>query len=220
MALKTFRQQLLDLSPPWLQAALSGAFLEITLGFVVDAIVDLAGVALRQQWIKDPSVAVDALPHHGRNFSLRRLPIETAPQFIERLQNAWQTWEFAGHESIIEGALATLGYPGIIFDPNELNDPSYWSRFVLYFAPGTHPAIGAGLTWGTFTFGGSNRFGPLGLTTAWVQSVQALVATFKPADWICSDIVLQLSGWAYGTGHTWGEAGLFWGGELVSIGAH
>src|SRR5678816_2241984 len=109
--LKTFRELVLDLSPQWLRAAMSEGFVGLVVGYVHDAAAEGHAFALRQGWIADTVVPVDALPHQGRNFGLQRLPIETPPQFITRLRSAWNTWEFAGDESVIELSLIHISEP-------------------------------------------------------------------------------------------------------------
>lgn len=210
--LKTFREQLLDLSPPWLRAYWSERFMGLVLGYVHDVAAEALGFALRQGWIADNVVPVDALPHQGRNFGLRRYPIETPPQFITRMRQAWDLWEHAGHESPIESQLATLGFVGAqVFTPGiaAIDPVGYWSHFVVYFPLGSHPIWSAGPAWGSFSWG-EQYWGPVGISGDELETIRAVIRQWKPADWICRAIVFQLTGTSWGTS-PWGS--FTWGGD-------
>lgn len=222
MALRNFREHLLTLSPRWLQGTLSGAWVGVVHGITADAIGDAVGYALRLAWVREDSVTVDALPLLGENFNLPAYPVETPAQHKERMAGAWDLWAYAGDESPIEDQLATLGFTGAtVYTPDEWERPplGYWSQFWLWLPAGSHPVTGPGVEYG----GGANYgdpgliYGPAGITQAELQTLLRVLRRWKPADWICREIIFEVSGASYGTGHTYNEAGLVYGGSAVTV---
>lgn len=125
--------------------------------------------------------------------------------------------------------------------------PDWWSQFWVFFPEGTHAVTspgavywddgsaplygffpwGGGATYGThtpgptggsFAWGDGTTYGPLGITPVELLTIRSIIQKFKPARWICSGVIFEISGWTYGTGPTWGSPGLVWGGEVSTVG--
>jgi hypothetical protein len=201
-----------------------GQRLKGALAFLQDELAEGLRHATRASWIGDTSIgpAYDALGPGGSELSLPRYPVETWTQYHERLKRVWQDWPFAGDESTIIGQLTEAGFPGaVIYTPlNADFDPSdYWSHFIVFLPEGSHPVVAPAPKWGAFNWGDGTKYGPIGLTSAQYGTIRSIIRKFKPGHWICRWVVFQISGWQYGTGHTWGEAGLKWGGQSARVGA-
>ncbi len=67
------------------------------------------------------------------------------------------------------------------------------SEFTVTFPAGTHPITGAGQLWGAWTWG-TGFWGPIGAPDGWLQSWIALVNHWKPANWVCTELIFDLGG--------------------------
>jgi len=123
----------------------------------------------------------------------------------------------------------------------------WWSQFWVFFPEGTHTVTdpgprywddgsaplygsfpwGGGATYGThapgsgvgaFLWGDGSTYGPIGITPESLLVIRSIIQKFKPARWICSGVIFEISGWTYGTGPSWGDPGLVWGGEVSTVG--
>lgn len=218
---KTFRELVEAECPPWLQGILSAGWVGVVFGLMADTIGEAMGAAVRMPWLLEPLSPPDILPFVGKERNLPRYPGETLTQWRARMHGAWVAYEFAGDESSIIDQLAKAGFPGVqILDPwNATFTPSpYWSHFIVRFPIGSHPVTSAGQAWGSFTWGDGTLYGPTGITPEQLATIRAIIRKWKPVDWVCRRIDFQISGWSYGTGHLWGETGLLWGGDVVSVG--
>ncbi len=190
------------------------------LAFLGDSLAAGLRDAVRAAWIGDETgggPAYDALRPAGAELSLPRYPNETWPQYHARLARAWQDWPFAGDEAPIIAQLAAAGFPGAqIF---YTIDGTNWSRFTVFFPPGTHTVTAAGPLVGSFIVGDGTIVGPVGITPAQLHTIRAVIAKWKPGHWVCEKIVFQLSGWAVGDGSVVGAPGLLVGGQTVVVGA-
>ncbi len=221
---KNFREFVESVSPAWLLGELSGAFEGIVLGFMADAAGEGMSLAVKIAWLKEPTSPDDVLVLVGAERALPRYPIETAAQYRARLWDAWNAYKFGGDEESIIGQFALAGFAGVqIFDASEIvieplldmNSNPWWSQFIVYFPEGTHPITAEGPPWGSFNWGDGTRLGPVGLTIDVAIAIRGIIEKWKPVRWICRKIIFQIEGWIYGGGHTWGEAGLNWGGTTA-----
>lgn len=180
--------------------------------------------AVRSGWIGDDDTgpADDALGPAGSELSLPRYPDETAAQYHARLDRAWDDWPTAGHETSTVAQLAAAGFPGaVIYHAREwptTGRTDWWSQFWVMFPAGTHTATAAGPLIGSFTIGPSITIGPVGISAENMLAMRALILKFKPAHWICSGIIFEISGWTVGDGTLVGDPGLLIGGEQATIG--
>jgi hypothetical protein len=204
-----------------LAAGLGEAFVGVLHGVMSDLIAQGATEAIKSAWLTNPEQPDDALTLIGAERKLPGYPGETPTIYRSRLSRAWDDYQVAGDEDSIIGQLAAAGFPGAqIYDPWSASflPAPYWSHFIVRFPIGSHPVTGPGQAWGSFTWGDGTLYGPTGITPQQIALIRAIIAKWKPARWICRRIDFQISGWAYGTGHLWGETGLLWGGDVVSIG--
>jgi len=216
-----FRKFVEDESTSWLLGPLSGGFVGVVLGVMADTIAEGMGAAVRMPWLLEPLSPPDVLPFVGKERRLPRYPGESEDQYRVRMHGAWEAYQYAGDESSILGQLALAGLPGaVIYDPWNLAFPisPYYSQFVVWFPLGTHPVTSPGQAWGSFSWGDGTRYGPTGLTPELAQTIRGIIKKWKPVEWICRGALFQVSGWAYGDGSLWGEAGLQWGGTVVVLG--
>lgn len=153
----------------------------------------------------------DMLGPLGRDLNLPRYPTETNAQYQARLQRGWDDWELAGANSAIIGQLAAAGFPGAQIARTGV------FQFDVFYPSGSH-SVGAAPKWGTFQWGDGTKFGPTNITAAEIETMRGIIRKWKPGRWVCRRLIWQLSGWAYGTGHKWGDPGLTWGGTQVWIG--
>lgn len=197
------------------------------IGVLANELAEGASQAVRALWVGDRAgigPAYDGLTPAGEELSLPKYPRESWAQYHARLQRAWDDWPYAGHESSILGQLAAAGFddPGItIYHASDWplsGRPSWWSQFWVYFPIGSHtvtadgPPIGPSLTVGSFVVG------PVGLLQSDAFAMRQIILKFKPAHWICSGIVFQVSGWVVGTDPDVGDPGLVVGGETATVG--
>jgi len=222
VAIRTYRDYLVRIAPRVLRS-LPGQKLVGLTGLLCDYIAEGARQAVRAMWIGDRTgngPAYDALEPGGRELSLPRYPGETWASYHARLQRAWTDWPVAGHETSIEAQLAAAGFPGaVIFYVTDW--PGFltsWSQFVVFYPAGMHPVTGPGPAYGSFNWGDGTTFGPTGITAEQLGAMRAIIRKFKPGHWVCRAIVFELSGWTFGTGHTYGEPGLVYGGETIYVG--
>lgn len=193
-----------------------------SIGVLVDELLEGAAQAVRAAWVGDSvGPAADALSAAGEEMSLPRYPRESAAQYEARLERAWDDWPYAGHESSIIGQLESAGFPGAeIYTPADwplTGLPDWWSQFWVFFPAGTHSVTADGPPYGSFDWGYA-AFGPVGITPADLFAMRQIILKFKPAHYICSGLIFEISGFSYGTGHVWGETDLAWGGESAVVG--
>lgn len=183
-----------------------------------DGTMEASEHALRAGWVGDSlGPAADAHGVAGAELSLPKYPSETPTQYKLRLTRAWDDWPKAGHESVIIAQLASAGFPGAeIYYASPVD--SHWSKFYVVYPIGTHPVTAAGPDWGSFTWGDGTTYGPIGISAEDLSALRNIILKFKPAHYICGGLVFQLTGWSYGTGPSWGDPGLVWGGESAVVG--
>lgn len=165
-----------------------------------DLLSEALAQALRSGWLHRDQLPADILEIAGDDRGLRQYPGETNEQYQARCNRAWSDWQFAGHETAIEGQLAAAGFPGaqVVYYPDREGPRGeaapYWSQFwvriplsVLWGRPNwiTAPKWGA-VVWGCFWWGA----GALSVEDA--NLFWSIVKTWKPNDYVCRGIELGL----------------------------
>jgi len=188
-----------------------------TFGLLFDAIQQTILDAVLSPWLDETNgPAYDSLRLIGKEQSIPQFPEESWLQYRARLRDPWSTWARAGGPPLIIEQLALGGFPGAqIFRWSAGGSPS---EFVVFFPAGSHPVTGPGAAWGSFVWGDGTHYGPTGITPAQIETIRGIIKHWKPAIWVCKKVIFELSGWTYGSGHTWGEPGLVWGGTQAEIG--
>lgn len=105
----TFRDQLFELSPPWLRADVGGTILR-AFGMVLDALTDRVnqGVKLRFPIIGSPT----ALGYTGADRNIERGPTQSDGGYALQLQAAFDTWANAGSARTLLAQLRFFFAPG------------------------------------------------------------------------------------------------------------
>ncbi len=206
-----------DISPPWLREK-KGARYVRSLGDSIDAMVQPVKQGVK---VRFPLIAPrDALAVLGEERGLPKSVAETYEQYASRLQQAWETWPWAGTPTGVLQALYDAGYTeahllikrGRDFSLDgdrhlvtvemgfelELDRPeSFWSVFLLVIP-----------SWdGTPPVDGSDE----------AEAMKKLVRKWKAAHATMDRIVIVEDGliWGYPSTQEWGDPGLVWGGETT-----
>lgn len=174
-----------------------------------DTFMEAVTQSVRVHWVAD-NPPPDAVALAGAELSIERYATDTDETYHARVLRAWEDWEFAGAESAIIAQLAVAGFPGAQIV--RWSGGGSWSEFLVFFPEGTHSVISEGPQIGSFTVGDGTVIGPEGITPAQLATIRRIVKAWRPARWVCAEIVWELSGWTIGTGHTIGEADLVIGG--------
>lgn len=159
--------------------------------------------------------AYDALTPIGEEQQMPQYPGEDWLTYRNRLRDPWGTWDDAGTPNIIIEQLEAAGLPGAQWFRWTENGSR--TEFAIWYGAGTHPVTGSP-TVGAFTIGDGTILGPEGLTQDQIRAYKDLINHWKPALWVCTNVIFELSGWTVGAGHVIGEAGLTVGGEQVRMG--
>lgn len=178
-----------------LKDGLGAGFIGVVHGLMADITAEGASRAVRSPWLTVSDQPDDALALIGKERSLPLYPRETIAQYRARLKSAWSIYQFGGDESSIAGQLQAAGF-GLCYtiDPwnGVLTVSGYWSHFTVWI--GTHTVTAAGPPYGSFAWGDGSRYGPVGLTLEDANTIRAIIAKWKPVDWICRDIRFDLGG--------------------------
>jgi hypothetical protein len=211
-----------------------GTLGERLLGFyalMADTIAEAASEAIRAPWLQTHTpVPEDALAELGAEYNMPRYPGETNAQYKARLQGKWDAWEFAGNESAILAQLTAFGLPDAeIYTPRDwsarppinhpVTDTPWWSRFWVVIPDGSH-SVGVARTYGD----GSTYGNPLDpfvygadMAPGLALALRQLLNQWKPGHVVCAEVIFEIGGETYGTGHTYGEPGLVYGGDTAVI---
>jgi hypothetical protein len=122
----------------------------------------------------------DALPVIGLERGMPRYPGETREQYRTRLDGAWEAWTRGGAAYAIIEQLKAAGLDGV-----QVFRASQWDR-----APAGY--------WSIFWVFVPEDYSPKASTLAQREAWAAIVRKWKPAQWICGGIVLELSGPTWG----------------------
>lgn len=167
--------------------------------------------------------AYDGLPLLGRETSLPKYPIETWSQHLTRVSRAWEDWPLAGGVPTLVAQLAAAGFPNaeIRYYTNSPGPhgeaPPYYSQFWVYLPFGSHPVTGPAAPWGSFSWGDGTLWGPAGITAEQIYTLRAIIAKWKPGQWVCRSILFQVNRSAIWGEFNWGD-GTIWGG-IIEMGA-
>ena len=210
--LGTWRRFVFDRSTSIFRAYWGSRFMG-TIGWLFDKLGISMLDAVQAPWLQmDDGPAYDALRPLGQEQSMPQYPIEDWVTYRNRLRTVWQIWPYAGDERAIIDQLAAAGRPGAqIF---RFSETGSWSDFVVFYPAGSHPVTGSKNYGASGNYGDSGlTYGVDGITAEELVSYKELIKHWKPARWKCPWIIWEIRGSTYGTGHTYGEAGLTYGGE-------
>jgi hypothetical protein len=230
--MSNYEEFLRGISPQWGAGFWGRRFLGLLLGVTSDTIGVALSSAVQSPWFHlGGQQQADALPLLGFERNMPRYPAESNQDYRGRLWGAWDAWAFAGHESAIEGQLAAAGFTGEVYEPfrthagtgnthgDWIREPlNYWSQFWVFFPQESGHGIGPPLLWGSggLTWGSGWVWGT-DATYETIATLVGIVEKWRPAHVICRQLLFELSGWSFGTGHVWGETGLVWGGEAIEL---
>ena len=208
----TWHRYVYDRSAPVFRAYWGVRYLATVAGLLWDSIAEANRDAFAAPLINGPGPAYDALRPLGEEQSMPQYADETHEQYQSRIDHPWDTWSAAGDEDTIIEQLELSGRPGAqIF---RWQYPDHWSRFVVFYPAGSHPVTGSNAEYGDGTiYGDGTNYGLAGITPQQLETYRGIIKHWKPARWVCPWIIWEISGATYGTGHTYGEAGLVYGGE-------
>jgi hypothetical protein len=233
--MSNYRDFVEGLAPIWGSGHWGSRLLGMLWGATSDTVAIGLSSAIVAPWFhREGKQPVDALPLLGEERNMPRYPIETHQQYRSRLWGAWEAWEYAGSAASIEGQFAAAGLVGAkVYEPLRTHAVTgnthgdwvrapigYWSHFWMFLPEGSHSFPSGAHTFGAagLVFGGTETFGTL-LTTADVALLRGIANKWRPAHVICREIIIEFEGPTFGTGHTFGEAGLvFSGTENVALG--
>jgi hypothetical protein len=188
-----------------------GAKFTATIGLLFDSLVQMAFDALRAPWLQETNgPAYDALRPLGQEMSIPQFPEESWLQYRSRLRDGWSSWSRAGTANIICEQLELAGFPGAVW--YRWGEGGSLTEFQIFFPAGTHTVTAQGPLFGSFDFGDGSVFGPVGITSAQMDTIRGIINLWKPHNWVCRKVKFELSGWTFGSGHTFGEVGLVFGG--------
>lgn len=185
-----FRDLFDHLSPATLQGRYGSAFMGV-LGLMFDCIAQGATEAVRAPWLAEDTSPDDCLALKGTEYLMPRYPGESAVAYRARLLAVWCTWPFAGSDQAIVEQLTAAGFPSAkIALYNHRPGPNgaypYWSQFWVVW---TTPSVRVSGSWGPFVSDGS------GIVTTNDQDadlIRAIVKKWKPADWICRGLAVEV----------------------------
>jgi len=212
----TYRSFIARVMPTVLRGPIGRRFIG-TFALFFDLLAEGARQAVRAPWVGDASgvgPAYDGMTASGNEVSLMRYPGETWAQHHARLQRVWDDYPLAGTEGAIAAQLSAAGFPGAVFYYDPPN-----TAFWIFFPAGTHTVTAQGPLVGSFVVGDGTLIGPVGITPGQITTMRGIIARWKPAHWVCTKIIFQLTGWTVGDGHHVGDVGLTLGGENVIISA-
>src|SRR5690348_6886634 len=98
----TFDDWLDQRSTTWMRSPLSGGWFGVTLAVTGNQAIESWIVAARMHLLDDPQSPDDVLPVIAQDRKLPRYPLETDDQHRQRLIDAWDIYELAGTEAVIE----------------------------------------------------------------------------------------------------------------------
>jgi hypothetical protein len=218
----TYRDQQFAKVPTVLQGPAGSALMGV-LTLLMDSLAQAFVHAFRAPLNREVGgPAYDGLTLLGRDTSLPRYPTETWTQHKARVDRAWEDWELAAGPIVLVEQLKAAGFPNaeLRFYPSEPGphgEPApYYSQFWLFLPLGSHPVTGPAAPWGSFTWGDGTLWGPTGITLEQIFTLRAIIAKWKPGQWVCRRILFQVSGTLWGH-FEWGD-GSVWGG-IVEMGA-
>lgn len=189
-----------------------GAKFTATVGLLFDSLVQMAFDALRSPWARETDgPAYDALRPLGQECSIPQFPEESWLQYRSRIENPWEPWSRAGSAAIIVEQLELAGFPGAVW--YRWGEGGSLTEFQIFFPAGTHTVTASGPPYGGGSVYGAATYGPVGITSAQMDTIRGIINLWKPHNWVCRKVKFELTGLTYGTaGLTYGGPGLVFGG--------
>jgi hypothetical protein len=210
------------LSPTVFQGTNGQKLMPGTLGVFFDAAAEGCNQAVKARFFDSDTFPPSALSYLGAGRSMPRYPLDTDATYTARLRDAWNIWPQAGTKYGIEAQLAALGLTATVKDRSSVgwnwdNDTDNWSRFWVVITG--HPW--ASWEWGDGTLWGDGKTWGSDATVDEVKSVRALVRKWKPAQVVCTNIIVVMDAITWAAEQpdgTWGNpakrssAAIYWRG--------
>ncbi len=211
-----FRTFFAQLSPTWLQGEFGAKYVAGVIGLFGDMIQNIANMGVKAPWLKTQTSPDDALPLVGEGSNLPRYFTDTDATYRDRLNDRWNTWEFAGTEAQLNSQAMLMGFPNArVYEPADwptATPTGYWSQFWLLIPSEDH-SFTPGPTYGDgTTYGDGSLYGIAGTDAAeTIGSLKTAMCLFKPGHVILRAIIFEGDGPTYGDGSLYGDAGLVYG---------
>jgi len=179
-------------------------------------IQNLANLGVKAPWLKTDGSPDDALPLVGEGANLPRYFTDTDATYRARLNDRWNTWEFAGTKTQLEAQAVLMGFPNAkiyeVFDWPTALPLNHWSQFWLLIPSEDH-SFTPGPTYGDGTlYGDGSSYGIAGTNAVEIiGSLKTAMCLFKPGHVILRSIIFEGDGPTYGGGDLYGDAGLVYG---------
>jgi hypothetical protein len=106
---KNYAAWLLEITPPWLRGTWGDPW-AVSVGTLIDALVEGAHLAIRERWLRTASEA--ASYYAGRDSSIARGVGQSLEAYRTRLVQRWALWGAAGTKSGVGLSLLGLGFAG------------------------------------------------------------------------------------------------------------
>jgi hypothetical protein len=187
-------------------------------GYTKDIFIETSEAGIKSRFLN--VCPDDALGYHGSERGLPRYIGDTPTDHRNRLLGAWDLWTYAGTEY---GILLNLGFAG--FNHVEIHEnadwgsnPSEWWKFWVVLNDTIDHQFGAV----SFYLGDGTHINDghlIGFTTnpPNESAIKKIIHDWKPANTLCAEIILILSGWVIGqNGISIGDGHTI-GGEAVSL---
>jgi hypothetical protein len=187
--------------PRWGSGSFWGQrFIGIVVGVCGDMLADGASIALVSQFSTMPDEQpLDALDILAQDCLRPHYTGELYSSVRQRVLGKWDFWTGSPKSGMIAefaatGSAVTIKVPGDFVSPPA--PTSYWSRFWVDFALGTHPVSIGGAAVGSAVVG-TSRLGPTGIGSAsgeiyWRQ-LNTVTKRYKPLQWVPWDFEFEYS---------------------------
>jgi hypothetical protein len=192
MATENWREYLIKLVLGNTEKEWWGKFLVAT-AVNSDLITERLSQTVTSGWVHRGQLPADILRIIGTDRNLDQYPGVTNAQFQAQLDRAWADWQFAGHDTSIEGQLEAAGFTGanIVYFTDRTGpkgEPApYWSQFWVEIPETSLDLVPP--VWGQMVYG-CFWWGTGALTLDRATLFWAIVNKFKPVDHICRGIEL------------------------------
>ncbi|MGW8285744.1 MAG: hypothetical protein ACWGPR_08500 [Candidatus Deferrimicrobiaceae bacterium] len=214
-----------EVMPPWLAGPVGQRYIGTCCSLTNHIGLEGDTLALRAAQLTNPDQPPDAISRLGAERQLDRGPTETDAQYKARLNDAWTAWEYAGAAYSITSQLALIGLTAEVKQNTDWDwdgNTAAWARFWVVVT--SHPWT-TSWQWGDGSvWGGGQTWGSTASIQE-VQTVQSIVAQWKPAHCFCDKIIIVVnsSQWAIEQPDgTWDDpanrstAALYWRGTPTS----
>jgi len=217
------RAMLANMSPTWLSREWGEKLVIGLMGYMGDALLEAATLALTNPWLLERTSAYDAVEYSVAETRMVRYPADTDATHRARAASPWAAWTYAGTQDGIggegqglDGQLHLFGFPNAFTKADYEYDfgdyplpygPDYWSRFWVFIPESDHTWTDDG-AWddpGTWDDGGA---WDISATAEEIRSLRQLIRQWKAGHEICQWIVVMGTGelWDYPAG-IWNDPG-------------